>query len=325
MPCADEIQRLFISKISAAVNQGAHSMLANRTADILMQESLECANCRFEDLHYGHFIRVITVAEDINVKTAATKRSNLSDAGTKPRYERAQGREYERGPGRDLHLPAGNGTRWQTQERTKEIRTNATLASAGDIIDLQKCIDDFQNTTKFFTSRNKVWCAPIREHAERICGHCNKKHWLDILCNGGDACKLVDASERHSLCPNAMASDMNNGAFKRLTFRFQGGSGGLPKVKTGAEAVAAALQVTTALGSTKKTLSPAQQAKKAKAVEKRKTKKAAAKAAEAAEAAAVADDDADEDSQSDEAALPAPTRKGLTIGHRPARQSQLAT
>ena len=91
MPCADEIQRLFISKISAAVKQGAHTMLANRTADILMQESLEYANCRFEDLHYGHFMRVITVAEDIIVKTAATKRGNLGETGTKPRYDRTQG------------------------------------------------------------------------------------------------------------------------------------------------------------------------------------------------------------------------------------------
>ena len=106
MPCADEIQRLFISKISATVTQGAHTMLANRTADILMQESLEYANCRFEDLHYGHFMRVITVAEDIIVKTAATKRGNLGETGTRPRYDRTQGRDYERGPGRDLHLPA---------------------------------------------------------------------------------------------------------------------------------------------------------------------------------------------------------------------------
>ena len=97
-----------------------------------------------------------------------------------------------------------------------------------------------------------MWCAPIREHAEGICGHCNKKHWLDTLCSGGDACKLVDALERHSLCPKEMASKMNNGAFKRLTFRFQGGSGGLPKAKTSTEAVAAALQVTTALGGAKK-------------------------------------------------------------------------
>jgi hypothetical protein len=270
-------------------------------------------------------MRVNTVAEDIMVKTAATKRGNLGDTNAKPRYDRAQGRDYERGSGRDLHLPAGNGTRWQKQERTKEIRTNATVASAGDIIDLQKCIGDYQNTTKFFTSKNKVWCAPIREHAEGLCGHCNKKHWLDTLCNGGDACKLVDASERHSLCPKEMASDMDNGAFKRLTFRFQGGSGGLPKAKTGAEAVAAVLQVTTALGGAKRTLSTAQQTRKAKAIEKRKTKKAAAKAAAAAETAAGTDEDADEDSQSEEAALPAPTRKVLTIGQRPARQSQLAT
>ena len=300
MPCADEIQRLFISKISATVKQGAHSMLANRTADILMQESLEYANCRFEDLHYGHFMRVITVAEDIIIKTAATKRGNLGDTSAKPRYDRNQGRDYDRGSERNTHLPAGNGTRWQKQERSKEIRTNATVASAGDIIDLQKCVGDYQNTTKFFTSKNKVWCAPIREHAEGVCGHCNKKHWLDTLCNGGDAGKLVDASERHSLCPKEMATDMNNGAFKRLTFRFQGGSGGLPKAKSNSEATTATLKVTTALGSTKKTLSTAQQARKTKALEKRKAKKVAAKAAEAA---AVTEEEADEEDLSDDSDL----------------------
>ena len=47
----------------------------------------------------------------------------------------------------------------------------------------------------------------------------------------------------------------------------------LPKAKTGTEAVAAALQVTTALGGAKKTPSPAKQAKKAKAIEKEKQRK----------------------------------------------------
>ena len=49
-----------------------------------------------------------------------------------------------------------------------------------------------------------------------------------------------------------MVKDMEDGTFKRLTHRFQGGTGGLPKATTGKEAVAAALQVTVALGSTKR-------------------------------------------------------------------------
>ena len=96
----------------------------------------------------------------------------------------------------------------------------------------------------------------------------------------------------------------------------------LPKAKTGTEAVAAALQVTTALGGAKKTPSPAKQAKKAKAIEKRKTKKVTPKAAEAA---TFTEEEAGEDSQSEETELTTPVRNVLTIGQRPARQSQLAT
>ena len=152
------------------------------------------------------------------------------------------------------------------------------MANAGDITDLRVCIGDYQNTTKFFTSKNKVWCAPVREYAEGICTNCKKKHWIDTLCDGGDIAKPTDAGNRHSLCPNDMARDMEAGTFKRVTFRFQGGTGGLPKAKMGNEAVAAAIQVTTALGSVN---SKATRLKKQQKAEKCKLQKAAARAATA--------------------------------------------
>ena len=191
MPYAAEIQQLFISQITLAVKAGAHRMLADRTADILMNTSLAYANCRFEELHYVHFLQLTTLAEDIILKTAATKQGNLGESQQKPRYERNQGK--------DLHLPTGNATKWQRQERSKEVRTNATVANAGDITDLQVCIGDYQNTTKYFTSKNKVWCAPVREYAEGVCTNCKKKHSIGTLCDGGEIAKPTDSGNRHSL------------------------------------------------------------------------------------------------------------------------------
>ena len=67
-----------------------------------------------------------------------------------------------------------------------------------------------------------------------------------------------------------MAKDMEAKTFRRLTFRFQGGTGGLPKATTAKEAVAAALRVTVAVGSAKKPISDEKKAKhKLKAKEKK--------------------------------------------------------
>ena len=85
----------------------------------------------------------------------------------------------------------------------------------------------------------------------------------------------MPANERHSACPSNMVKDMEEGTFKRLTHRFQGGTGGLPKAKTGPEAVAAAVQITVALGSTKKKAENAEQKEKRKQRAKdRKARKA---------------------------------------------------
>ena len=201
--------------------------------------------------------------------------------------------------GRDLHVPNGNGTKWQRREQTREVRTNATVANAGGIEELQVCIGTYQNTTKFFTQKNKVWCAPVREFATGMCGNCSTQHYIDTLCNGGDTCQAVPSTERHSLCPANMAKDMEAKTFKRLTFRFQGGTGGLPKATTAKEAVAAATKVTVAMGSAKKPISDEKKAKRKLKAKEKKARKAEEKAAQEEE---------EEASASEEEAEPADTR-----------------
>ena len=68
IPCPDDMQRLFISKISSAVKVEAHVMLTERRADYMMDTNLSYANGRFEDLHPRHFLQLMTVTEDIMLK-----------------------------------------------------------------------------------------------------------------------------------------------------------------------------------------------------------------------------------------------------------------
>ena len=139
-----------------------------------------------------------------------------------------------------------------------------------------------------------------------------------MLCDGGDITKPTDAGNRHSMCPNDMARDMEAGTFKRVTFRFQGGTGGLPNAKTGNEAVAAAVQVTPALDSVH---SKAAKLKKQQKAEKRKLKNAAARESTADDVEPQAEYSDDEQGEELQIATP----KVLSIAKRPARQSQLAT
>ena len=125
------------------------------------------------------------------------------------------------------------------------------MANAGNISDLQVAVGDYQNSTKFFTQKNKCWRAPVREFAQSPCVNCGLPHYINTPCKGGNSCVKMPANERHSACPVNMVNDMEDGTFKQLTHRFQGGTGGLPKAKTGPEAVAAAVQITVVLGSTK--------------------------------------------------------------------------
>ena len=155
------------------------------------------------------------------LKREASRASNLGTSP--PRYDKYQGR--------DLHMPEGSknkwhregeASKWQSREIRRKIKSNATVASAGDIAELQEIVGDYQNTTKFFTKKNKVCCAPLREFAQAMCKHCEKNHYIDTLCSGGDAFKPTPANERHSSCPSDMAKAMDENTFKRLTFRFQG-------------------------------------------------------------------------------------------------------
>ena len=71
---------------------------------------------------------------------------------------------------------------------------------------------------------------------------------------------------------------MDDNSFKRLTFRFQGGKGGLPKATTGEEAVAASLTVTVALGTAKKQSQESHKARRQRQAQEKKDKKAGADA-----------------------------------------------
>ena len=101
IPCPDDMQRLFISKISSAVKTEAHVMLTERRADYMTNVSMAYANGRFEDLHPQHFLQLMTITEDIILKRDASKEANLGEAAAPYRY---QGRD------KDLHLPSGNGS-----------------------------------------------------------------------------------------------------------------------------------------------------------------------------------------------------------------------
>ena len=110
----------------------------------MMDANLSYANGRFEDIHPRHFLQLMTVTEDIMLKRDASKEANLGEPATP---NKSQGRD--RGP----YLPPGNASQWQRKELAKEIKSNATVANAGDIGDLQVVVGDYQNSTKFFTHR----------------------------------------------------------------------------------------------------------------------------------------------------------------------------
>ena len=290
-------------------------MLSERRADHMVKHDLSYANCRFEDLLPEHFMTLMMVTEDIMLKSEASKDANLGSPDSKGQY---QGHPH----GRDLHVPNGNGTKWQRREQTREVRTNATVANAGGIEELQACIGTYQNATKFFTQKNKVWCAPVREFATGMCTNCSTQHYIDTLCHGGDMFQTVPSTERHSQCPANMAKDMEAKTFKRLTFRFQGGTGGLPKATSAKEAVAAATKVTVAMGSAKRPVSDEKKARRKLKAKEKKARKAEEKAAqEEEEEASASEEEAD---TPDTSALPTATRKVNTIA-RPARRSQVAT
>ena len=165
MPCPEDLQQLFISKTPADVKAEAHTMLSESCTDSMPNISLGHANCRFEDLHPEHFLKLMVVTEDIMRKQEASRSSlrdmiRLSIKGmifTCLKGQRMNGTVREK---------QANG---RTENFDKEMKTNATVASAGDIADLQELVSDYQNTTKFFTKKNKVYCAPVREFTQAPC------------------------------------------------------------------------------------------------------------------------------------------------------------
>ena len=192
IPCQDDMQKLFISKISSAVKVEAHAMLTERRADYMMETNLTYANGRFEELHPHDFLQLMTITEDIMLKREASKEANLGESAASPPYK-YQGRD--RGP----HLPQATRSQWQRKELAKEIKSNATVANAGDISDLQVVVGDYTNSTKFFTQKNKCWCAPVREYAQSTV----QQLWASALHRHpmqGRRQLREDASERQALC-----------------------------------------------------------------------------------------------------------------------------
>ena len=169
IPCMDDMQKIFIAKLSPDVKSEAHVMLSERRADFMVNANLAYSNCRFEDLLPEHFMKLMMVTEDIMLKREASKDANLGSPEQKGQYQ-----------GRDLHLPGGNGTKWQRREQTREVRTNATVANASGIEELQVYVGQYQNSTKLFTQKNKVWCAPVREFATWMCENCNTQHYITL-------------------------------------------------------------------------------------------------------------------------------------------------
>ena len=315
IPCKADIFKLFIGKVTATIQSKAHDLLSTRQAQVLLDLDLTYAECRFEDLEYDHFMLLISLAEDIIIKKAAARVANLGEVG-------------HDAPKRGLQLPGGNSkptgqrTKWQQKSIDYEVRVNSTVANCGDIADLQQLIGGYSNDTTAYVEKTGVWCSPIRKYSEVMCTNCSKLHWGDTRCDKGDCTQKSSAGERHSICPPAMATVMESGDFKRLTFRFQGGSDGNPKARTQVEMTVAVTQVTVALTTAK----PKRKSKPNQAQRAAKRAEVAATAAAAAAASGEedeADDDQDEADESD--ALPTAERQVLTITKRPSRQSQVAT
>ena len=122
----DDMQKLFIAKLSADVKSEAHAMLSERRADFMVKADLAYANCRFEDLLPEHVMQLMMITEDIMLKREASKDANLGLTDQKSPYQ-----------GRDLRLLAGNGTAWQRRQHAREVKPNATVANAGGIEELQ--------------------------------------------------------------------------------------------------------------------------------------------------------------------------------------------
>ena len=71
-------------------------------------------------------MKLMMVTEDIMLKRKGSNDANLGSSEQKGQY---QGHSQ----GRDLHVPNGNGTKWQRREQTREVWTNATVANTAGI------------------------------------------------------------------------------------------------------------------------------------------------------------------------------------------------
>ena len=87
--CPDDMQKLFIVKLSSEVKGEAHMMLSERRADFMVNADLTYANCRFEDLLPEHFLKLmmVTNCKDILLKREASKGANLGATELKLKHQ----------------------------------------------------------------------------------------------------------------------------------------------------------------------------------------------------------------------------------------------
>ena len=159
-------------------------MLMTRHAHTLISTDLAYANCKFEGMYHQHMMALFTTVETIILQRKASESQNLGTTPAPAYTPKARGTPTG---GRSEQRKEGKRDRnsWQRNERTAEVRANATVADQGDMASLQAAIGDYVNTTTFFTSKNKVWCAPATPYAKAMCKNCSKEHWIDTPCAGG--------------------------------------------------------------------------------------------------------------------------------------------
>ena len=303
-PPAQDTHLRFIGQIKSSIREEAHTLLTSRQANVLVGADLAYAAGRFEALQYEHLIKLFleVQVEAITLQREAVKARNTGTGCTAPTPDATKVPDDKRGGCDKGANPGGRPNKvrnaWQRTACDKEVYSNATISSTGEVAELQGMLGDYVNSTGEYGFHKGVWAAPCTPSARGDCSRCSQNHFIDVPCNGGSPNVVMPLDKRHSKCSKNMARDMDAGKFKRLTHLFQGGTEGYPKAATrkadSALAVAAAAVVvaaSTASPGKKKTKRRDMATKRSKASEK------AAAAAVAAAAHATAEDGSESDNQ----------------------------
>ena len=117
---------------------------------------------------------------------------------------------------------ATTGSDKQHEERSKS-------SSPPDYSSMQRDTKHQINTGTSYRLVTGINLAPIHKHGCTQCPNCNKQHWHDQPCDRSKDCNYVlPNSQRHSQATRKLIERMNNGKFRRLSQRFQGGKDGKP-------------------------------------------------------------------------------------------------